>query len=1438
MPFSVGDLRKALELAQGEGSFQIGPVELDFGEVLGFFQRFLPEGRISLVSDVEVDADRLSVSGAIRLASQVTSRASVFFLPDTGWEHVVGVRVDARLPEGEGLPEEVAAVPAALARIGLGPLHLVFGAEPGADGRGVRARLGFGAELGFPDAAADPKPYVWGYAPLGSGQEWFVTGTFPEVPLDSLDDLLDFANLNPGDFRPPADLPSAVALALTALGIKFVPKQTQGTQAVEYDWLEARMAVSLGTDWEVIPGVLTIHALVATFQVENPFSTSPSLVAGAAGQVRLGADVVVDVAVAYPEKTISGILAEPVPLAALIGELPPGMGVPPEATVRVLTVEGDLNPPPARGYAFSATLQNAWRVGGDRIELTDVTLTVARFGADTQGSVSARWRIGEGGTLDVTGTWAGAGGWSFQAQGTDIRPAEIFAALGVTPPAFVAGLTVEELLVEFDDQRDAAVVLVSEVALGEKTARLELRLTAGGGEQAVSGTLDLVLSPEKSMRFVVQAARGAGGKWLAAKWEKTGGEPPLEGLDLLSALGLSGPSDTPAGLVPKLDSLTLWYEPGAKRSALAASADWTSWAFAAVDRKYGAAARLAVRASAKQLPMVGDLIPAEYDVAMEGLGFALTSSGWDATAAVAANELLAEVGGFGAAAFGRIDAGPTPEPGSAPLAGTVRGDVAAIAPEASPSAVMPVFPELDLAGLCVTLSYAVGGDAQPPLVLEIWNRRGGGNLPASQTRGLDAGFDLDIAVGPLRIKRIALGYADGSVFVSFDATLQVGPVTFSLLGLGFSIDTDFEPRLSGAALRMDTPPLSIAGVFENRADPDYSVLLSGSVVAEVKFFAMTALGSYARHRDGWSSIFLFGEAGGIGDVALFGPPAFTVTGVSGGFGVNNDIRIPAIDEVGEFPLVRRLTGAGSPTPEEIMAMLMGPGAWMRPESGSYWGAVGLQFTSFKFIQTRALAVVKFGNELAVMLLGRTTVTFPKNAQPGRKVLARLNIDVRLGYEDRKGLLSMDVAIADGSFAFHESARLTGGIAVYLWTGGTNKGDFAITAGGYHPSYTIPDHYPRPARLGFIWSPDNNIRVSAQMYAALTPNAIMAGGRLEARYEKGLLSAWFTAYVDALIQWNPFYLEVSIGVRIGVAFTIKVWFVKVRVSIEVGVGIDLWTPPLGGRVSVKVWFVSFSFGFGASRPTLPAQNWQEFRQQLPDPIAIIPLEGLLPDIDPAELAARTAAHAPTAITAAGFVVETTSALPSSKVYVNSAQLGPGGETVDIRPMDKRNVTSEHRVTIYRNGTVFEDWEDYDWVITQIKRDVPAAQWGAPGKPSLDEGLIPGHLVGLRIEIPGPETGDDVGPISTEALGVERLPDGAMPLRDANAAGPVPVRHANSPGLIADTLATSTVGKRTAVHDALGRWGYGPQADGALTKYASRAQTTLTDAPLVLPTTMAS
>lgn len=876
--------------------------------------------------------------------------------------------------------------------------------------------------------------------------------------------------------------------------------------------------------------------------------------------------------------------------------------------------------------------------------------------------------------------------------------------------------------------------------------------------------------------------------------------------------------NVPDALDPRLTMLGLICEVESRQMVLAMVTARTAWLLVSIDppiigRLTAVLAKGSINASASDLPLIGDAVIPEKNVTLTGVGFRYAPAVWDAGQAGIANTLM-------------------------DLLSDVIDDVSTL----------PRFPEDGLPkGGAATVDYSVGGTPKPPLVIGLGSPGSGslgsgGNLPVPLAE--EASCDLGLAFGPVRLKRLALGFSRGDLVVSFDATFSVGPVEFALLGLGIGIDGSygFKAVLQGASVLIDQPPLRVAGAFERREDGEFTGMI-GLVAVETGFFALQAAGSYMKSREGegWASVFLFGEAGGNDNLGLFGPPPFTVTGLSGGFGVNSTIdRVPAIEEIDQFPFMGRLGGGSgaAPSPGDMLDELT---AWIRPHSDRYWAAVGVKFTSFKFIQGRALAVVEFGDALKLMLLGRTSVTFPKNADAGKKVHARIVIDLKLAYEQATSLLSLDVALGEGSFVFDESIRLTGGIAVYIWTGGQHGGDFAITAGGYHPEYDkhyLPDHYPRVARIGFVWSPDNCVRISAQGYTALTPNALMVGGRLAATYDKGLLSAWFTAYVDVLIQWKPFYLDMRMGISIGVAFTIKVWFVRVRVSITVGIDLELWTPPLGGNVKVKVWFVSFSFGFGSSRVGAPAVPWSEFRQQLPAPIAITPEKGLLADVDEAELAARTLAEEPTLVSGFGFTFTTESALPASAAKLNGEmrprQSGDPYQRVDIRPMKKTGVTSEHVVAIRKgSSTAYFDWKGAGWKVTVIERDVARALWGEPrDKPGLGEPeLIGSHVTGLRIEVPSPAEGSKVGIITAEALEAEKLPGGWVPLRPSAAAGPKSEIDCGSVAKIVATLAAEPVAtRRTAVHTALAGLGVGPGADGSLAKAAAQAGKSLTKPPM--------
>ena len=54
----------------------------------------------------------------------------------------------------------------------------------------------------------------------------------------------------------------------------------------------------------------------------------------------------------------------------------------------------------------------------------------------------------------------------------------------------------------------------------------------------------------------------------------------------------------------------------------------------------------------------------------------------------------------------------------------------------------------------------------------------------------------------------------------------------------------------------------------------------------------------------------------------------------------------------------------------------------------------------------------------------------------------------------------------------------------------------------------------------------SIVIKGEAYFALTNTCVMAGGRLEAAFDAGGLRAWFIAYADVLIAWDPFQYDVD------------------------------------------------------------------------------------------------------------------------------------------------------------------------------------------------------------------------------------------------------------------------------------------------------------------------
>jgi hypothetical protein len=921
----------------------------------------------------------------------------------------------------------------------------------------------------------------------------------------------------------------------------------------------------------------------------------------------------------------------------------------------------------------------------------------------------------------------------------------------------------------------------------------------------------IALGPPGFMLFTIPAIPSPPPVAVTAVWEDPDG---VSAKNVAAALGLDL-STLPEMLTPDLFQAALHYDFSNGLLLLTATTRHLGWVLAAEPveatpnslRRFAVASRGRVIARASDLPLVGESITIDRDLVLTGVEFAYASAVWSVGRVEAVNAVLEDV-----------DA-------------------------ADPRQLPRFLDEELLRGALAWVIVTADGEEMPPLVLRLGTL--GQALAAGQSvvlggerRAGDASSgEIDKVFGPVRFRSAGLSYKNGSLFVSFDAILTVGPAQLALFGLGIGFSPQFTVSyaLRGAGVVLDKSPLKISGMLERRTGSGLKEQITGLIAVETGFFALQAMGSYAKSLDGWSSMFLFGEIAATGERGLFGPPPFTVVAISLGFGVNSTVRVPTIDEVGTFPLVQRLAGASGTSPEEVLEDLAGEGGWITPRVGQYWGAGGLEFTSFRFIECRALLLIEGGQEWQVLLLGRATLDFPRN-KSSKKPMARVVIDLAIAYSQRQQLFSMDVVVAPGSYIIDPAAELTGGLSLRIWGNGSPAGrGFLFTMGGYHKDFRRPSYYPDVPRVGWKWA-RGGVSIRGEVYAAVTDAAFMAGGRLEARYDKGhgiRLEAWLIAWVDALVQWKPFYFTLSMGISVGVAATVKVLFVRVRVSLEVGVSLDLWGPPVGGTARVKVWFISFTIGIGSRQDTAELPGWGEFRVQLPGPLAIVPERGILADADPGEIAARAANDDPLLVTIDGFAFTTTTSVPATKAVVNTAWERTR-TAVNIRPMGKFGATSVHRVTVKQGNTEF-DPEAEGWTVAEVTQGMPAALWGArlanPGDALKDE-LVPNCLSGIRFEVPEPEKEGELGPVLASALGTEPLQPVKIPLCDPDPAGPAPDEDADSIATIVDGIATiATNGKRDVLYAGLAALGADPGSNDGLDGFAQRARRWFTDSPLI-------
>lgn len=450
---------------------------------------------------------------------------------------------------------------------------------------------------------------------------------------------------------------------------------------------------------------------------------------------------------------------------------------------------------------------------------------------------------------------------------------------------------------------------------------------------------------------------------------------------------------------------------------------------------------------------------------------------------------------------------------------------------------------------------------------------------------------LKKSIGPFSISNIGLRFSNSILSICLDASVLIGPIGMAMQG--FSINLKFKDTLTylpsvtfsleGLAVSFQRDPLTIAGglIHQKINGDDY---YAGGVDIGFQPWEFIAAGGYGELKDKvtkkkFTTTFIFAQLDG----PLITLEYAIISGITGGFGYNNSLKLPTIAEVPKFPFLHMpksgtKSESGNSTLKTLTALI--DSAWFKPQDGSFWVGAGLTVTAFQMLAISAVLVVEWDPEVKLGIYAVAVADVPMTESKFKIVHVELGILATIDFG--KGVAQFEAQLAPSSFILDPKCHLSGGFALYYWFKDgpqQTKGDWVFTLGGYNPAYTPPVQYPRPPRLQISWSV-GPVSITGQAYFAITPNVCMVGGKLHASLKAGVLEAFFDAFADFLINYHPFAFRGDSGVSVGVRYKMDRWFVTVHISVEISATLEILGPPVHGTVHVNFWVFGFNIDFGS------------------------------------------------------------------------------------------------------------------------------------------------------------------------------------------------------------------------------------------------------------------
>ena len=644
-------------------------------------------------------------------------------------------------------------------------------------------------------------------------------------------------------------------------------------------------------------------------------------------------------------------------------------------------------------------------------------------------------------------------------------------------------------------------------------------------------------------------------------------------------------------------------------------------------------------------------------------------------------------------------------------------------------------------------------------------------------------FQLNKQFGPVHLDRAGFKFDNGEVTALLDGGLTAMGLEVDLMGLSVTSkitdvkDGQFKPEfgLQGLGLTFSKGGVGFAGALlhlQSKQNGNTVDEYDGLATVDAEGLHLAAIGSLTKVKN-QTSLFLYA----VLDYPLGGAPFFYVTGLAGGFGLNQKLIMPPVDQVSTFPLIQAAMNPPTmPTDvskagEFITAEMKKLHDALSPSIGEYFGCAGIRFTSFELLDSFVVVSISFGREFELDLLGLTTLIVPSQLPPEEPPLAKVSLQIVASFIPSEGIAIVQGRLTKDSHILDPNCHLTGGFAFATWFGpNAHAGDFVVTLGGYHPDFQKPDHYPTVPRVGINWQITPQLSVTGGLYFALTPRALMAGGAMRAIFQTSVdlviatvdVKAWFIIGADFIVYWKPFHYSAHLYIDIGISVVIH--FLGTHdLEFDAGADLQVWGPPFGGHAHVSLTIIGIKVGFdvdfGASAPSPPALEWdttkpedtpKSFRKSFLPPdeqiVSVAIAEGLVRKVEHEPKVLRSGAaddkkdvwHV---INPKEFCVRTNSAIPikdcttAIKPADQKEKLSDFASNTNfgIAPMDKapEKVKTFHQIIVTHDGQPAEA----QFVARPIYNHVPGGLWA--GKNSADINaprLIENAIVGFEI-VPG-------------------------------------------------------------------------------------------------------